>query len=409
MTIAGDADRDLMLLCHRIPYPPDKGDKIRSYRWMRALAGGHRLHLAAFVDDPRDWQHAPRLREFCADVCLLPLNSGRARLRSLSALLTGSPLTTAYYRDARMAAWVNDLVQRRRVTCAVVYSSAMAQYVAGFRAADLRRVIDFVDVDSDKWRQYAASRRGPSAWVYGREAKRLLNYDAAIAQEFDLSLFVSRAEARFFQSVAGLETEPGFVANGVDHGFFRPDPDRTSPYPRGRPAVVFTGAMDYWANIDAVQWFAERAWPAIRARLPDALFYVVGSRPGKTIKALSGGGIVVTGRVPDVRPYLQHAAAVVAPVRIARGIQNKVLEGMAMARPVVLSAAALEGIDAEDGVHVLLAGDAEDFTERVCEVLLGRHAEIGASARDFVERYFNWTTAAERFLDLVRGMSPDAF
>ena len=404
----GAVSRDLLLLCHRLPFPPDKGDKIRSYRWLSALAERYRVHLAAFVDDENDWQYAPRMREVCAEVCLLPLVPSRAKLRSLPALLNGAPLSERYYRDPRAVAWVADLMRRRRIERVVVYSSAMAQYARGSQFAAIRRVIDFVDVDSDKWRQYAERQRRPMAWVYAREARRLLRYDAAIAGEFDLSLFVSSAEAEFFRRVAGVEARVDSVANGVDHSYFAPAAGRPSPYPAGQDVVVFTGAMDYWANLDAVRWFAREVWPAVRERVPTALFYIVGARPAAEVQALAGDGIIVTGRVPDVRPYLQHAGAVVAPMRIARGIQNKVLEGMAMARPVITSTKGLEGVDAADAQVVLVADEPHAFAERVCEALLGRHGALGAAARAFVQRRMDWSRATERFAALVEGTTPDS-
>jgi glycosyltransferase involved in cell wall biosynthesis len=436
MTGVDAIGRNLLLLCHRIPYPPDKGDKIRSFRWMTALAARYRVYLAAFVDDADDWQHAPRLREICNEVCLVPLQARRAKLRSLPALLTGSPMTLTYYRDARMAAWIADLMQRQRIDRIVVYSSAMAQYVPRSRIADIRRIIDFVDVDADKWRQYAERTRAPMAWVYRREARLLLAHDVEVARAFDVSLFVSQVEVDCFRSLAGLDQELGakpvadaasdqmpdqmraqvkgripaleHIANGVDHAFFAPEASRPSPYQTDRPTIVFTGAMDYWANVDAVRWFVEQVWPRLRSWEPRALLYVVGSRPAAEVKALACDNVVVTGRVPDVRPYLQYAAAVIAPMQIARGIQNKVLEAMAMARPVVLTSLGLEGIEAMHGQSVLVADDGEEFAGRVFEILQGRHAAMGTEARQVVLQRYAWSRATDRFLALVDGAGPDS-
>ncbi len=366
----GGTDRDLLLLCHRIPYPPDKGDKIRSFRWMTALAARYRVHLAAFVDDADDWQHAPRLREICDEVCLVPLQARRAKLRSLPALLTGAPLTVTYYRDARMAAWIDDLMQRRRIDRIVVYSSAMAQYAVGSDYDDIRRVIDFVDVDSDKWRQYAERTRGPMAWVYRREARRLLAYDVEVARAFDVSLFVSQVEVDCFRSLAGLDQEVG--ADLVCRcGIRRDTRSGSQRWNTSRMASIMHSSRRTRHDdrptgqtgrrlCSLVRWTIGPMWMLCVGlsnrsghcsvhRNRDAVLYVVGSRPGAEITALACDNVVVTGRVPDVRPYLQYAAAVVAPMRIARGIQNKVLEGMAMARPVVLTSLGLEGIEAVHG------------------------------------------------------------
>ncbi|WP_295879387.1 TIGR03087 family PEP-CTERM/XrtA system glycosyltransferase [uncultured Thiohalocapsa sp.] len=399
---------EVLLLCHRIPYPPDKGDKIRSYRWLTALAQRYRVHLGAFVDDARDWEHAEPLRRLCDEVCLRPLPPLRARLRALRALLTGAPLTIACYRDAAMAAWTRELLARRPVGCVVLYSSAMAQYAQTAEGVLPRHVIDYVDVDADKWRQYAERSRAPMAWLYARESRRLLAYDAQAAQAACASLFVSSPEAALFRRLTGVTAPLTALPNGVDHEFFAPATGRGNPFAGDRPAIVFTGAMDYWANVDAVRWFATAVWPKVQAAAPAARFCVVGARPSGEVLALAGDDILVTGRVPDVRPYLQHAAAVVAPMRIARGIQNKILEGMAMARPVVTTTMGLEGIEAVAGQHLLVADEPVAMAERIAAVLRGAHAGLGPAARALVSERYNWSAAKARFLDAVTGESEPA-
>ncbi|MCG6940119.1 MAG: TIGR03087 family PEP-CTERM/XrtA system glycosyltransferase [Thiohalocapsa sp.] len=400
--VPSGAREQVLLLCHRIPYPPDKGDKIRSHRWLTSLAARYRVHLGAFVDDPNDWAHAERLRTLCAEVCLRPLPPVRARLRGLPALLTTTPLTVACYADRQMAAWVRRLCATRTLSRVIVFSSAMAQYALLPEAAGLRRVIDYVDVDADKWRQYAERKRAPMSWLYAREARCLLAYDARVARAFAASLFVSAPEAALFLRMTGA---PGSAAvpNGVDSAYFAPMAARPSPFNDSVQVLVFTGAMDYWANVDAVRWFAAEVWPLVRQRMSSARFYVVGARPTREVSKLVGEGIVVTGRVPDVRPYLQHAAAVVAPMRIARGIQNKVLEGMAMGRVVVTTPMGLEGIDAEPGRHLLVADEPADMAEQLVAALQGRHARVGTAARQLIGDAYDWRIATERFLAMVAG------
>ena len=394
--------KGVLLLCHRIPYPPDKGDKIRSYRWLTGLAERYRVFLGAFVDDPDDWAHAEHVRGLCADLCLLPLIPRLAKLRSLPALLSGDPLTVPYYRDRRMSAWVERTLVRSDVTHVVVFSSAMAQYAAGAAADGKRRIIDFVDVDADKWRQYAARTRPPLAWLYARESRRLIAHDAAVSSEFDAGVFVSAAEAELFRRLSGTHGALCAVPNGVDAAF-SPDPGRERPFPAEEQAVVFTGAMDYWANVDAVRWFTGAVWPSVRQRVPNARFYIVGARPAPAVLALRGPGVEVTGRVADVRPYLQHAALVVAPMQIARGIQNKVLEGMAMGRVVLTTSMGSEGLDVAAGRHLLVEDDPDAFAARAVEVLRGEHAGIGPAARALVQETYTWRSAVERFVSAVLG------
>jgi sugar transferase (PEP-CTERM/EpsH1 system associated) len=352
---------DLLFLCHRIPYPPDKGDKIRSYHWLCALAQTFRVHLAAFVDDPADWIQREKVAALCATCLLLPLRSPLAKVKGLVGLLSGEALSLPYYRNPGLRRWVDRLRRTTDIRHVVVYSSAMAQYAAIPAFERARRVIDFVDVDSDKWRQYAARMRGPMRWVYRREAARIEAFELAIARAFDASLFVSPAEAAWFRGLLGAGGERvTHVNNGVDSVYFDPGLELESPFPVGAQPVVFTGAMDYWANADAVVWFCCEVWPRVRARQPQAAFYIVGARPSPAVQALAGDGVVVTGRVPDVRPYLRHAQAVVAPMRIARGIQNKVLEDVHGASGGGHCQGS-EGIPAADGREVLVANDAAEF------------------------------------------------
>lgn len=383
---------DLLYLVHRIPYPPDKGDKIRSYHLLRHLARQYRVHVGAFVDDPDDWRHAEALGDMCADVLLRPLKPGPAKLKSLIGFVTGEALSLPYYRDRAMAAWVRGkLGQGIRRT--VMYSSVMGQYVLD---APGIRVMDYVDMDSDKWRQYAANKRWPMSAVYRREADRLLDWERRVAAEFDAGLFVSEREAADFRAAAPeVADRIGWYNNGVDTDYFSPEGDYASPYPPGETALVFTGAMDYWPNADAVQWFARDILPRLRAARPEVVFTIVGSRPTPEVQALAQlPGVRVTGRVPDVRPYLAHAAVAVAPMRIARGIQNKVLEGMAMARPVVVSPQGYEGLSARPGEDLLLAGDADAFATQTLAAL--ERPDLGARARQRVLDDYAWDSCLAR-------------
>lgn len=395
---------ELLLLTHRIPYPPDKGDKIRSYHLLRSLARRYDVSLGTFVDDERDWAHVGEVRKLCKDAHFAKLDRRRATLKSLTGLLTGQPLTLPFYRDAGLAAWVGRRLADG-VRKVVVFSSSMAQYVADARASDCRRLIDFCDVDSDKWRQYAASARWPRSFVYRREADRLLAYERSIAASFDASVFVSSIEAQLFRSLAPESAaRVHTVANGVDTDYFDPAHEAAAPLPAGARVVVFTGAMDYWANVDAVCWFAREVWPLVLQREPSALFCIVGSNPTAEVKALeSSPRIVVTGRVPDVRPYLQQAGVSVAPLRIARGVQNKVLEALAMARPVVATRNALQGIE-RDPPGVAIADDAASFAGAVCSLLASaERSELGRQGRAFVRANFAWDANLERLLRLVEG------
>jgi polysaccharide biosynthesis protein PslH len=377
----------LLFLAHRIPFPPNKGDKIRSYHLLRHLGTRYDIHLGAFVDDPDDWQYQDALQPYCASIKLIPLNPRRARLASLVGLLTDEALTLPYYRSGELKHWAAGLAASGKVTRGLAFSSAMAQFMPEGLA---RRVIDMVDVDSDKWTQYASTQRWPLSWVYAREGRKLAGWETRVAQDFDATLLVSADEAALLQQrVPSARDKIGAFENGVDAGYFSPTCDYPNPYPAEVQGVVFTGAMDYWPNIDAVSWFAERIFPAVRDAVPGAQFTIVGSRPGTAVRALARQpGVVVTGSVPDVRPYLAHAACAVAPLRIARGVQNKVLEAMAMARPVVASPQAAEGIRAEAGRDFILAQGEAGFARAVIAQL--QTPASAAHARDCILKNYDW-------------------
>jgi len=337
--------QSVLFLCHRLPWPPSKGDKIRSYHVLQRLAERYRVYLGTFVDDPADWRHLAPVEALCAEMCIRPLPPWRAGWRALAALTRGEALTVGVYRDRVMRHWVERLLAEHKLELALCYSSGVAPFV--MRHTQLRRVMDFVDVDSDKWHQYAQQARGGvKRMLYRREARRLAEFERTIATQFDASVFVSEAEAAFFRHLVPESAgRVHGIPNGVDAGYWDPQRACSSPYRPGERVVVFVGAMDYRANVDAVRWFAQEVWPRIAARRQDARFYIVGSRPTAAVRALGQlAGITVTGRVEDVRPYLAHAHAVAAPLRIARGIQNKVLEALAMEKVLLATPAAYAGV-----------------------------------------------------------------
>ena len=391
--------QDLLYLVHRIPYPPNKGDKIRSYHMLKFLSRRYRVHLGCFIDDPNDRQHIARLEAMCASCRFILQRPLLARLRSLGALATGRPMSLPYYRSRALQKWVDQLLMGGQIKQALAFSGPMAQYLDFVPASlTLHRVIDFVDVDSEKWRQYGAMKCWPLAQLYRREARHLLAYESAVTRQFDGVTFVSSAEAQLFLQRAQPETpdqhKVTFFNNGVDVDFFSPQRAYPNPYAGavGAKVLVFTGAMDYWPNVEAVQWFAARVLPALLARFPTLEFHIVGARPSAKVKALAQvHAIKVSGSVPDIRPYLAHATLVVAPLRIARGIQNKVLEAMSMEKTVVATPQALEGIGALPGIDIVVAEDEVQFIAVLSRLLAAKADDrIGRAARQRIVQNYSW-------------------
>ncbi len=395
----------VLFLAHRLPYPPNKGDKIHTYHLLQHLVARHDVQLGCFVDDPDDERHVPKVRSMVQDLHISRLDPKWARVRSLRGLLTNEPLTVTFYRDAALAQWVQRLRRERKVDALFVYSSSMLQYSAGF---ELPMMIDFADVDSEKWRDYATRHRWPMSWVYARESRLLLDVERDGARRARWSVFATENEAELFRRVAPESAERAAVlGNGVDAAYFEPDPARPSPYADGEIPLVFMGAMDYWPNVDAVVWFAQEMLPALRERFPKVRFHVVGRSPAPAVQQLAGPHVNVTGTVPDVRPYVQHAAAVVAPLRLARGIQNKVLEAMAMARPVVAAAPCVAAIDAQEGRELFGATEAGEYVDILARLIEdpARAAAVGAAGRQRVLDGYSW---AARLADLDRFLGQPA-
>ena len=376
----------LLYLVHRLPYPPNKGDKVRSFHLLKHLARRHEVFLGTFIDDPADEAYVETVRGYCADMHIARLSPRLAKLRSLKGLLNGEALSLPYYRDAGLREWVGSV---RGLDAAVVFSSVMADYVPG----SLPALVDFVDMDSAKWTQYAGTHRWPLSWLYRREGERLFAFERAVAQQARHSFFVTDAECELFLTAAPeCAGRVDAMCNGVDAEYFSPDHEFSSPYPAEEIPLVFTGAMDYWPNVDAAVWFVGEILPRLRRCNPSIRFYIVGRSPDPSVQALAGEGVVVTGTVDDVRPFLAHASVAVAPLRIARGIQNKVLEAMAMARPVVASTACAGPIAAEPGQELLAAETPDEYVAQIESLLADPvHADnIGKAARNRVLASYSW-------------------
>lgn len=382
----------LLFLVHRLPYPPNKGDKVRSYNLLKHLAARHSVYLGTFLDDPDDEPHVPAVQAMCADLCVVPLQPRQAKLRSLAALLLGEPLTLRYYRSPELHRWVADLVAAQRIDAVVIFSSSMAPYA--LRHPSLPMLADLVDVDSAKWTEYAQRYAWPMSWVYRREGRTLLAYERRVVTAARRAFLVTEKEVALFSAMAPESLGRVLaLGNGVDADYFNPDAQRGSPFAADELPLVFTGAMDYWPNVDAVCWFAAEVLPALRQRWPALRLHIVGRSPTPAVQGLAGAHISVTGTVPDVRPYLQHAAVVVAPLRLARGVQNKVLEAMAMARPVVAASHCAQAIDAAVGRDVLAAAEPADYVAQISDLLANpAHAHaIGEAGRSCVLSGYSWT------------------
>ena len=355
------------------------------------LAKKHTIHLGAFVDHPAEMRHANELRRMIGGECLLLPLGAAGRLKMARAMATGAPLSASYFGSSRLSRWIDRILRRYDIDRAIVFSTAMAPYLLDRRDFDPARVIfDMVDVDSDKWRQYARTAAGFRRWIYRREMRTLFSLERQAASSFGATLLVSPHEEETFALLAPESRNRLYsVLNGVDLEFFAPDRTYPKPFAAHETAIVMTGTMDYRPNVEGAIWFARSVLPLIRARRPETRFYVVGARPAVSVRSLAAPDVVITGKVEDVRPYLAHAGAVVAPLKLARGLQNKVLEGMAMAKPVIATSPAARALEVTSGQELWIADEPADFAESVVAAL-SAPTEIATSGRRYVEGKHDW-------------------
>lgn len=389
----GGLPRNVVFLCHRVPHPPDRGDRISTYHALRQLReAGSKVRVGCLCEDDRDLQAVEELRGVVDAVCAPRIDRRLRKITCFRGLVTGEPLTLPYFRSRELQKQVDRWLDEDPPDVVFLYSSSMALYVMDRR--EQTRVMHFAELDSDKWRQYAAAGGAAARFIYGREARVLLEFERRIAREFDASLVISEVEkALFVRDIPNVV--PTVVPNGVDVEHFRSRGDQH----REPHTVIFTGVMDYEPNVDAVTWFAEECFPTIRAEHADARFLIVGNRPTDAVRALGEQpGVEVTGWVEETPPYFDRASAAIAPLRIARGLQNKVLEAMSMGLPVVATTVAAQGLGDVPSDTLPIADDAETTTATILR-LFADPAEaraIGGRAAEFVRRVFTWDQAFER-------------
>jgi sugar transferase (PEP-CTERM/EpsH1 system associated) len=393
----------ILFLSHRVPYPPNKGDKIRAFHVLQYLARSHDIWLGAFADEAEELAHVGWLEERCRGVRIVRRHSAQTLARIALAGAAGRSLSVGSFAHSALSRWCERIEAEVKPDLVYVFSSAMAQFVTGAGKAKTPLITDFVDVDSEKFRQYAAVRKGVMRLLYKTEAERLLRFDRSVAAASRACLFVSRTERDLFlKHCPEMADRLHVIPNGVDCAYF--DPARSPHNPCDQaPLIVFTGRMDYFPNVDAVSWFAQSILPLVRESVPQAKFRIVGAKPSAEVSALTRlPGVEVTGGVADIRPHYAQAAVSVAPLRIARGIQNKVLEAMAMARPVVVTPEALDGISAEDGAHVLVARSEAGIAHATLSVLKGEAPPgLGSRARTRVLAQYDWSAQLAPLSDLI--------
>jgi polysaccharide biosynthesis protein PslH len=372
-------------LTHRVPHPPDKGDRIRNYHVLREVSRHARVWLAALADEPVTGDQRTRLGELCERVEFVP--GGRRWVRGGLSLLTGRSISEGLFREPALDRLLAGWVKEAEFAASLVSASSLVPYQRRNGWDRIPAFVDLVDVDSQKWFDYAAAAGGPKRWLYSLEGRRVRTLERELCGWAKGVFLVSPAEATLLDSFTAPGTATA-ATNGVDLDYFRPQPDVPT-----QPACAFVGALDYPPNVDAAVWFAAEVWPRVRRVHATAEFRVIGRQPVPAVLALHGrDGVNVVGQVPDVRPHVASAAVAVCPVRIARGLQNKVIEAMAMGKPTVAAPPAVAALKVRVGRDVLSPATADEWVGVLTELLgdAKRQAELGANGRKYVEGHHHW-------------------
>lgn len=391
-TVRSSAPVKILFLSQRVPFPPNRGDKITTWRLVERMAREHEVTVVAFAHDRLDLEAARELGTRGIETIAVPLAVRTRKLLCLPLLLTGKPLTLGVYGSRRLRREVDARIGEADV--AYAYSSSMGAFLAPHHVP---WVMHFAELDSDKWRQYAERASFPMNAVYRREARTLLTYERQLAKRTVTNVFCTPLEeAIFLERIPGAPSD--VLRNGVDLQQFCPDPSAAEP-----GHLVFTGMMDYYPNIDGCEYFVREILPLIRERVPEVRFSIVGAKPTSAVERLAQEpGVTVTGWVDDTRDWLKRASVAVAPLRIARGIQNKVLEALAMGLPVVGTTSATQGVEGTPGTHFLVEDDAGKMAQEIIGLLESpeRATRLGAAGRSFVEERYDW----ERTLEPLDGI-----
>lgn len=397
----------LFFLTHRIPFPPNKGDKIRSYNILNYLVKHHDVNLACLVDDESDLGLVPEIKSRVNQFVFDRIRPLKKKLFALRSLVYSTSLTVSYFYSPGLQMQIDKIIDAEDIDAFICFSSPMAEYLFRSRHANGKiyraiRIMDLIDIDSYKWRQYAEERSMWISWIYRHEAKHLAEYEKRIVKEFDHVLVVTEQEKKLFPE-SGEMSNLDVMSNGVDLEFFVPVPAQRLV--AIQPTLVFTGVMDYQPNVDGMKWFVESVFPRIQVAIPDIELLIVGNKPTREVERLGQiQGVVVTGFVEDIREYLAKANVCIVPLKTARGIQNKVLEAMAMGKAVVCTPQAHEGIHAIPDEEIIVAGDAEAFVVNIISLLENKSKaeQLGIKARLRVEQEYSW----EKNLSLLDQILP---
>lgn len=386
----------ILYLCHRFPFPPKRGGKIRPFNMIKHFAQQHEVTVASLARSPEEAREGEGIAPYCKHYAMVQVRAPVQAVRMVARLPTPVPSSFGYFYSAELAQRVRTLLERERFDLIFVHCSSVARYVEQVR--DIPKILDFGDMDSQKWLEYARYKPFPLSAGYWLEAKKLEREERRLARQFDLCTTTTRTEWETLESFAtGVATD--WFPNGVDHDYFAPSEADYDP-----DTICFVGRMDYYPNQECMFDFCANVLPRIQARRATATLLIVGAEPTPEVRKLGElRGVTVTGSVPDVRPYLQRSALMVAPLNIARGTQNKILEAMASGVPVVTSRIAAGGVDAVAHEHFLVADTPEAHAAAALSVMAdrGERQRLAQAGRSRMLSHHEWGRSMQRLDEIV--------
>ncbi|WNM63982.1 TIGR03087 family PEP-CTERM/XrtA system glycosyltransferase [Candidatus Nitrospira neomarina] len=390
---------NILFVCHRFPYPPNRGGKIRPFHMIKHLSDKHRVVVATLAETHQELEQGSEIRQYCAEVIAEVVPPSLRWVQAFGALPTRTPSSAAYFWSPRLFQRIREVSESIKFDMVLVHCAFVAPYVSELPGCF--KVLDFGDIDSMKWTDYATWRAFPLNLGYALEAKKLRSFEQEMAKRFDHCLVTTTGEWKEYDNLK-VPTPCGVIPNGVDTSYFSM---KNGNEPIARDAtIVFLGRMDYFPNVDGALFFAEEVFPIIQKELPHAQFLVVGADPAKSIRKLGElPNVTVTGTVPDVRPFLRNATLTVAPLRIARGTQNKILESIAMGLPVVATPQAARGIQAKEDEHLFVSATPEDFAHRVIQLLKNPslRVRLANAAKKQIQKTHSWDSSMKSLDKLI--------
>ncbi|HQC96617.1 MAG TPA: TIGR03087 family PEP-CTERM/XrtA system glycosyltransferase [Aquabacterium sp.] len=389
---------NILYVCHRFPYPPKRGGKIRPFNMIRHLtAQGHSVTVCSLVRSPEEAEEGRGIAPHCAAFEMGAVREPVQFARMVANLPRLTPSSMGYFYSPDLQRRIRTLLSSQRFDLIFVHCSSVAQYVEDVQG--IPKILDFGDMDSQKWLEYANYKPWPLSWGYTLEGSKVLWAEKRLARKFDLCTATTRAERETLDGY-GTGARTDWFPNGVDATFFAPTDEPYDP-----ETISFIGRMDYYPNQECMQRFCDQVWPLLLARRPGMKLLIVGADPSQEMRRLGErSGVTVTGSVPDVRPFVRRSAAMVAPLAIARGTQNKILEAMAMGVPVITSSIAAGGVDAVPGEHLRVADTPEQLAGAVLNVVQDplERQRLSLNGRQRVLSNYDWAQSMKRMDEIIR-------